>query len=147
MDCGCNCFGIASSSRFPVKRYNLLVPDIFPKKQPEVSERVDASTERKYKKLYEYIAKNPHRGPKVPYVLPLLLLCPIRALLQAGKSLCVLRLLYLPSTACWHISFTTCLAYVQRVCNPLKNYVKGPSLQHFSIKHYLDASLAVSSTA
>ena len=56
---------MASSSRFPVKRYNLLVPDIFPKKQPEVSERVDASTERKYKKLYEYIDKNPHRGPKV----------------------------------------------------------------------------------
>lgn len=48
-----------------MKRYNLLVPDIFPKKQPEVSERVDASTERKYKKLYEYIDKNPHRGPKV----------------------------------------------------------------------------------
>ena len=69
MDCGCNCFGIASTSRFPVKRYNLLVPDIFPKKEPEVSERVDASTERKYKKLYEYIAKNPHRGPKVPLIL------------------------------------------------------------------------------
>jgi len=69
MDCGCNCFGIASTSRFPVKRYNLLVPDIFPKKEPEVSERVDASTERKYKKLYEYIAKNPHRGPKVPLII------------------------------------------------------------------------------
>ena len=65
MDCSCNCFGIASSSRFPVKRYNLLVPDIFPEKQPEVFEKVDASTERKYKKLYDYIAKNPHRGPKV----------------------------------------------------------------------------------
>ena len=52
-----------------MKRYNLLVPDIFPKKEPEVSERVDASTERKYKKLNEYIAKNPHRGPKVPLIL------------------------------------------------------------------------------
>ena len=65
MDCGCNCFGIASSSRFPVKRYNLLVPDIFPKKNPDVSPKVEASTERKYKKLTEYVEKNPHRGPKV----------------------------------------------------------------------------------
>ena len=53
-----------------MKRYNLLVPDIFPKKQPDVSDKVDASTERKYKKLYEYIAKNPHRGPKVPLLSP-----------------------------------------------------------------------------
>ena len=29
MDCRCNCFGIAASSKRPVKRYNLLVPDIF----------------------------------------------------------------------------------------------------------------------
>ena len=68
MDCGCNCFGIASSSRFPVKRYNLLVPDIFPKKNPDVSPKVEASTERKYKKLTEYVEKNPHRGPKVRYI-------------------------------------------------------------------------------
>ena len=59
MDCGCNCFGIASSSRFPVKRYNLLVPDIFPKKNPDVSPKVEASTERKYKKLTEYVEKKP----------------------------------------------------------------------------------------
>ncbi|BDA44648.1 probable protein SEMI-ROLLED LEAF 2 at N-terminal half [Coccomyxa sp. Obi] len=65
MDCNCNCFGIAASSKFPVKRYNLLVPDIFPRKPPAFADRTDAATERKYKKLCEYVDKNPHRGAKV----------------------------------------------------------------------------------
>jgi hypothetical protein len=69
MDCNCNCFGIAASSKFPVKRYNLLVPDIFPRKSPVFAECFDAATERKYKKLYEYVDKNPHRGEKVTYWL------------------------------------------------------------------------------
>lgn len=30
MDCNCNCFGVATAARVPVKRYNLLVPDVFP---------------------------------------------------------------------------------------------------------------------
>ena len=65
MDCSCGCFGIAASSKIPVKRYNLLVPDIFPRHPPPLATTVDASTERKYKKLYEYVQKNPHRGSKV----------------------------------------------------------------------------------
>ncbi len=69
MDCNCNCFGIAASSKFPVKRYNLLVPDIFPRKPPAFADRIDPATERKYKKLYEYVEKNPHRGEKVTHRL------------------------------------------------------------------------------
>jgi len=65
MDCACNCFGIAASSRRPVKRYNLLVPDVFPKRPPPFVEELDASTHRKLKKLFEYLAKNLNRGPKV----------------------------------------------------------------------------------
>lgn len=65
MDCNCGCFGVAASSKIPVKRYNLLVPDIFPKKSPPLAATVDASTERKYKKLFEYVQNNLHRGPKV----------------------------------------------------------------------------------
>lgn len=64
MDCNCNCFGIAASSKKPVKRYNLLVPEIFPKKPPPYREKLDVSTERKLKKLFEYLEKNLHRGPK-----------------------------------------------------------------------------------
>ncbi|KAK9811710.1 hypothetical protein WJX72_008813 [[Myrmecia] bisecta] len=65
MDCNCNCFGIAASSKRPIKRYNLLVPDIFPRKQPSFSDKLDSSIERKIKKLFEYLEKNVHRGPKV----------------------------------------------------------------------------------
>ena len=64
MDCNCNCFGIAAASKRPVKRYNLLVPDIFPKKEPSVDSPVDAATERKFKRLFEYLEKTPARGPK-----------------------------------------------------------------------------------
>jgi protein EFR3 len=65
MDCNCNCFGIAASSKRPIKRYNLLVPDIFPRTEPPFNEKIDSSIERKIKKLADYVAKNPHRGPKV----------------------------------------------------------------------------------
>ena len=64
MDVGCNCLGAAAASRKPVKRYNLLVPDIFPKKQPAFEEPVDATTERKFKKLANYLEKMPERAPK-----------------------------------------------------------------------------------
>ena len=80
MDCNCNCFGIAASSKRPIKRYNLLVPDIFPRSEPSFTDKVDSSTERKIKKLGDYLEKNPHRGPKVTCPLehglpPLLLGC------------------------------------------------------------------------
>jgi hypothetical protein len=65
MDCSCNCFGIAASSKVPVKRYNLLVPDIFPRQAPAFDEGLDASITRKIKKLVEYVELNPHRAPKV----------------------------------------------------------------------------------
>ncbi len=64
MNCGCNCFGIAASSARPIKRYNLLVPDVFPKQQPPADAPVDAATARKIKRLLEYVDKNPQRGPK-----------------------------------------------------------------------------------
>lgn len=70
MDCNCNCFGIAASSKRPVKRYNLLVPEIFPKKSPPFAAKLDVSTERKLKKLFEYLEKNLHRGPKVSHINP-----------------------------------------------------------------------------
>ena len=59
MDCNCSCFGVAASSKIPVKRYNLLVPDIFPPKSPPLTTTVDASTERKFKKLWEYVQPAP----------------------------------------------------------------------------------------
>lgn len=61
-----SCFGLlpTASSR-PVKRYNLLVPDIFPRTEPPFEDKVDSSIDRKIKKLADYLDKNPHRGPKV----------------------------------------------------------------------------------
>ena len=56
---------MAASSKRPVKRYNLLVPDIFPAKPQAFTDKIDPSTERKIKKLYEYLDKNLHRCPKV----------------------------------------------------------------------------------
>lgn len=62
-----SCFGLlpTASSRRPVKRYNLLVPDIFPRTEPPFQDKVDSSIDRKIKKLADYLDKNPHRGPKV----------------------------------------------------------------------------------
>ena len=62
-----SCFGLlpTASSRRPVKRYNLLVPDIFPRTEPPFEDKVDSSIDRKIKKLADYLDKNPHRGPKV----------------------------------------------------------------------------------
>lgn len=65
LGCTCNCCGIAATSVAPVKRYNDLVPDVFPKSQPPLDAPVDAATARKLKKLVEYVDKNPQRGPKV----------------------------------------------------------------------------------
>ena len=65
-----SCCGLlpTASSRRPVKRYNLLVPDIFPRTEPPFEDKVDSSIDRKIKKLADYLDKNPHRGPKV--ILP-----------------------------------------------------------------------------
>ena len=65
MDTSINCFGLAASSRVPVKRYNLLVPDIFPKTPPASVDALDPSTQRKIKKLSEYLENTPLRIPKV----------------------------------------------------------------------------------
>ena len=65
MNIGCNCLGVAAASKRPVKRYNLLVPDVFPKKEPAFDTAVDAATERQYKRVFEYLEKMPSRVPKV----------------------------------------------------------------------------------
>ena len=94
MDCGCNCFGIAAASKVsekrgsqgtksrvfrrgtlasptlplppqvPVKRYNTLVPDIFPVAPPKFGAPLDAGARRKIGKLGDYLACTPHRAPK-----------------------------------------------------------------------------------
>ena len=76
MDCGCNCFGIAASSRKPVKRYNLLMPALFGKEAPPATGELDASANRRIKKVVEYCEKNPHRVPKVQWRHTSLLCCP-----------------------------------------------------------------------
>jgi hypothetical protein len=65
MDCNCNCFGVATAARVPVKRYNLLVPDVFPVVEPPFEKPLGITIERKIKKLAEYLDKNEHRAPKV----------------------------------------------------------------------------------
>lgn len=66
MDCGTwSCFGAATAARVPVKRYNLLVPDIFPIVEPDFNKPLSPAVERKVKKLGEYLERNEHRGPKV----------------------------------------------------------------------------------
>jgi hypothetical protein len=65
MDLNCNCFGVASAARVPVKRYNLLVPDVFPVTEPAFDRPLGIAIERKIKKLGEYLDKNEHRAPKV----------------------------------------------------------------------------------
>lgn len=65
MDFNCNCFGVATAAKVPVKRYNLLVPDIFPVVEPDFRKPLSSSIERKIKKLSEYLERNEHRAPKV----------------------------------------------------------------------------------
>ncbi|GMH37323.1 hypothetical protein BSKO_05196 [Bryopsis sp. KO-2023] len=65
---GCMCFGRMlpkPASKFPVKRYNILVPDIFPIKPPQVDEDLPSFTIKKIEKLEEYVTKNPQRASKV----------------------------------------------------------------------------------
>lgn len=65
MDLNCNCMGVATAAKVPVKRYNLLVPDIYPVVEPDVHKPLSSSVERKIKKLSEYLERNEHRAPKV----------------------------------------------------------------------------------
>ncbi|KAI3435863.1 hypothetical protein D9Q98_001921 [Chlorella vulgaris] len=65
MDCTCNCFGVATAARVPVKRYNLLVPDVFPVVEPSFDKPLGITIERKIKKLADYLDKNEYRAPKV----------------------------------------------------------------------------------
>ena len=70
MDCTCNCFGVATAARVPVKRYNLLVPDVFPVVEPSFDRPLGITIERKIKKLADYLEKNEFRSPKVCYAVP-----------------------------------------------------------------------------
>ena len=63
-----SCFGAVfpkPASKFPVKRYNFLVPDIFPIKPVHVDEDLPNSVKKKIEKLQEYVSKNSERAPKV----------------------------------------------------------------------------------
>jgi len=53
------------ASRYPVKRYNILVPGIFPLKPPSIDEDLPYSTAKKLEKLHEYIKHNPKNTSKV----------------------------------------------------------------------------------
>ncbi|KAL4458469.1 hypothetical protein ABPG75_013334 [Micractinium tetrahymenae] len=79
MDCNCNCFGVAAAARVPVKRYNLLVPDVFPVVEPSFDKPLGITVERKIKKLAEYLDKNEHRAPKVSRRLQRRLYAELRA--------------------------------------------------------------------
>ena len=111
MDVGCNCMGAAAASRRPVKRYNLLVPDIFPKTEPPFDQPVDATTERKFKKLVNYLEKTHERGPKVS-AIPIQALLPAEELKSEGphtwdtqtSARHVLPWLAKPSTVVWDTS-------------------------------------------
>jgi hypothetical protein len=59
-----HCFLVPPSLQVPVKRYNTLVPDIFPVAPPKFGPPPDAAAARKLGKLGEYLACNPHRAPK-----------------------------------------------------------------------------------
>eukprot|EP01025_Chloroclados_australasicus_P023312 TRINITY_DN2367_c1_g1_i3.p1 TRINITY_DN2367_c1_g1~~TRINITY_DN2367_c1_g1_i3.p1 ORF type:complete len:847 (-),score=75.95 TRINITY_DN2367_c1_g1_i3:478-2946(-) len=58
--CGCSPASVA-----PVKRYNILVPDVFPRTEPDVNYPISEGTKKKIKKLYEYVEHTPERIPKV----------------------------------------------------------------------------------
>lgn len=58
-------FGRPPASKQAVKRYNLLVPDIFPITPPRVDEDLPAAVIKKIEKLGEYLSKNQQRATKV----------------------------------------------------------------------------------
>lgn len=65
----CGCFNsLAAASVVPVKRYNQLVPAIFPKGSAEPDAVQNPAVIKQMAKLLEYVQKNPERGPKVHHV-------------------------------------------------------------------------------
>jgi hypothetical protein len=64
MDIGCNCFGVATAAKVPVKRYNLLVPAIFPVTEPSPDKPLSVGVEKNIHRLSEYLGRNEHRIPK-----------------------------------------------------------------------------------
>lgn len=65
MDVGCNCFGVATAAKVPVKRYNLLVPAIFPVTEPKPDKPLSVGIEKNIGRLSDYLERNEHRIPKV----------------------------------------------------------------------------------
>lgn len=67
MDLPCNCLGVATAARVPVKRYNFLVPSVYrAEKDISLGKPSGPGVDRSIKKLGEYLNRNPHRVPKVP---------------------------------------------------------------------------------
>ena len=64
MNTGCNCFGLAASSRVPRKTYNKLVPPVFPK-DPPISSMPEHNQEKQLQSLIAYLAATPHCISKV----------------------------------------------------------------------------------
>ena len=65
MDVACNWFGVAAAAKVPVKRYNLLVPALYPVKEPDLDKTLGITEEKNFKKVAEYLERNVHRVPKV----------------------------------------------------------------------------------
>lgn len=68
MNTSCFCLGsLAAASVVPVKRYNQLVPALFPGGGVPPDEPMDPVVAKQIEKLLEYMIKNPDRGPKVGF--------------------------------------------------------------------------------
>lgn len=67
MNCACYCMpSVAASSVKPVKRYNILIKELFDNKEPiQLQGYLNPAVEKKVKKLYEYVDFLPYRAPKV----------------------------------------------------------------------------------
>lgn len=62
-----SCFGLASAARVPVKRYNRMVADLYPMREPDGDGELDPAVLRRIGKLGEYLDRNEHRIPKVEH--------------------------------------------------------------------------------
>ena len=65
MDVGCNCFGVATAAKVPVKRYNLLVSSLFPVVEPPAEKELSVAVTKNIKHLADYLEMNQHRIRKV----------------------------------------------------------------------------------
>lgn len=62
------CFGklcATQASKQPVKRYNRLVPDVFPPQCPDVYQPLTSAVARKIEKVQSYAGENLQNAPKV----------------------------------------------------------------------------------